>query len=74
MKKAKTNALGKYIENNKDLNYTKVAQHLGTSRQNIWSMGHRDLLELRLNSLYKISRIENLDFADFMYKLLKMEE
>lgn len=70
----KINALGKYIESNDNLNYSKIAQHLGTSRQNIWAMGHRNLLELRLNSLYKISRIENLDFADFMYKLLKMKE
>lgn len=72
MKKAKTNALGKYIESNKNLNYTKVAQHLGTSRQNIWSMGHRDLMELRLSSLYKISRIEDQNFPEFVYKLLKM--
>lgn len=70
----KINALGKYIEGNENLNYSKIAKHLGTSRQNVWSLGHRNLLELRLSSLYKISRIENQNFAKFVYKLLKMEE
>ena len=70
----KINSLGKYIESNENLNYSKIAKHLGTSRQNIWAMGHRNLLELRLSSLYKISRIENQNFAEFVYKLLKMEE
>ena len=70
----KINALGKYIESNDNLNYSKIAKHLGTSRQNVWSLGHRNLLELRLSSLYKISRIENQNFAEFVYKLLKMEE
>ena len=70
----KINALGKYIESNNNLNYSKIAKHLGTSRQNVWSLGHRNLLELRLSSLYKISRIENQNFAEFVYKLLKMEE
>lgn len=70
----KINALGKYIESNENLNYSKIAQHLGTSRQNVWSLGHRNLLELRLSSLYKISRIENQNFAEFVYKILKMEE
>ena len=70
----KINALGKYIESNENLNYSKIAKHLGTSRQNVWSLGHRNLLELRLSSLYKISRIENQNFAEFVYKLLKTEE
>lgn len=70
--KAKLNTLGQIIED-KGISYTKLAAHLGVSRQAIWQRLHQPYKESHISLIFfvQLGRLLDIDPIDMIKEVLK---
>lgn len=72
----KRNQLGIYIDSCKDLNYTKLAKHLGMSRQNFWLKAHEPIKvnNISLGTFNRIARVQNISVGELVNRIMNITE
>lgn len=65
-----TNALGKYIEANNFLTYSKIAAHTGHSKQTIWYRCHdKPLGQVKLSDLEEVAKVAGISSSELLKTL-----
>lgn len=70
--KTKLNALGRIIEN-KGVSYTKIARHLGLTRQGVWIKTHEptDPRSIRISFYEQLATFLDMNPLMLLYQVLK---
>ena len=70
------NGLGRYIVDQEDLNFTKVSNHLGVSRQAVWFFCHKPYtktLDLKLRTIKSVADIQGTDLASLTKRVIELD-